>query len=59
MYWPVISLGDYIDRDVLGGDGVGFARAAFARYCWAIYDLVTDGHFAMTGDSASIGTVTR
>lgn len=58
-YWPVIPVGDYIDRDVLGGDGVGFARVQFARYAWNRYDLVTDEYFAMTGDSASMGTVTR
>lgn len=59
MYWPVVPLGDYIDRDVLGDEGMGFARVAFARYCWNRYDLVTDGKFAMTGDSASMGIVTR
>lgn len=59
MYWPVIPAGDYIDRDVLGDEGMGFSRVAFARYCWNKYNLVTDGRFAMTGDSASMGIVTR
>ena len=56
MYWPVVPMGDYIERDVLGGDGVGFARAAFARYSQDKYGLATDGLFAMTGDSASMSS---
>ena len=54
-----MGLDDYIDRDVLGDEGMGFSRVAFARYAWLRYDLVTDGLFAMTGNSASMGIVTR
>lgn len=52
MYWPVVPMGDYIDRDVLGDEGMGFSRVQFSRYAYNRYSVITDGPFAMTGDSA-------